>query len=70
MQFHSIDVLGSLTGCWARESQSGQVCGSVSLAGSVVGFLGVMGAACVGVWVFASSACSFAVLPALLPLSL
>ena len=31
------------------------VCGSVPFAEGVTGFLCVMGAACVGVWVFASS---------------
>ena len=35
------------------------VCGSVSFAAPVMGFLGVVGVACVGVWVFASSVCFF-----------
>ena len=35
------------------------VCGSVSFAEGVMGVLCVMGVACVGVWVYAWSACFF-----------
>ena len=35
------------------------VCGSVSFVAPVMGFLGVVGVACVRVWVFASSVCFF-----------